>query len=75
MIFNLPYLNSNLALTLGYLNPALNNSAKVLKDGKELIIGFIIPLIKCTVRIQPLAPFVVFKLLVRMKRRNDSLTS
>ena len=27
MIFKLSYLNSNLALTLGYLNPALNNSA------------------------------------------------
>ena len=28
MIFKLSYLNSNLALTLGYLNPALNNSAQ-----------------------------------------------
>ena len=27
MIFKLSNLNSNLALTLGYLNPALNNSA------------------------------------------------
>ena len=27
MIFKLSYLNSNLALTLGYLNPALNNPA------------------------------------------------
>ena len=27
MLFNLSNLNSNLALTLGYLNPALNNSA------------------------------------------------
>ena len=26
MIFKLSYLNSNLALTLGYLNPSLNNS-------------------------------------------------
>ena len=26
MIFKLSYLNSNLPLTLGYLNPALNNS-------------------------------------------------
>ena len=25
MLFKLSYLNSNLALTLGYLNPALNN--------------------------------------------------
>ena len=27
MIFKLSYLNLNLALTLGYLDPALNNSA------------------------------------------------
>ena len=27
MLFKLSKLNSNLALTLGYLNPALNNSA------------------------------------------------
>ena len=27
MLFKLSTLNSNLALTLGYLNPALNNSA------------------------------------------------
>ena len=29
MLFKLLNLNSNLALTLGYLNPALNNSALV----------------------------------------------
>ena len=29
MLFHLSNLNSNLALTLGYLNPALNNSAQV----------------------------------------------
>ena len=29
MLFKLSNLNSNLALTLGYLNPALNNSAQV----------------------------------------------
>jgi len=28
MLFKLSNLNSNLALTLGYLNPALNNSAR-----------------------------------------------
>ena len=28
MLSKLSYLNSNIALTLGYLNPALNNSAK-----------------------------------------------
>ena len=33
MIFKLSYLNSNLALTLGYLNPALNNSALDAKQG------------------------------------------
>ena len=32
MLFKLSNLNSNLALTLGYLNPALNNSAQ---DGSE----------------------------------------
>ena len=31
MLSKLSYLNSNIALTLGYLNPALNNSALVLK--------------------------------------------
>ena len=71
MLFKLSNLNSNPALTLGYLNPALNNSTQVYKDSKELIIGFIIPLIKCTVRIQPLAPFVVFKLLVGMKLKDS----
>ena len=29
MVFKLSYLNSNLALTLGYLNPGLNNLAAV----------------------------------------------
>ena len=29
MLFKLSNLNSNLGLTLGYLNPALNNSALV----------------------------------------------
>ena len=29
MLFKLSNLNSNLALTLGYLNPALNNPAQV----------------------------------------------
>ena len=31
MLFKLSNLNSNLALTLGYLNPALNNSALYFK--------------------------------------------
>ena len=31
MLFKLSNLNSNLALTLGYLNPALNNSAQSLE--------------------------------------------
>ena len=30
MLFELSNLNSNVALTLGYLNPALNNSTQVL---------------------------------------------
>ena len=33
MLFNLSNLNSNLAITLGYLNPALNNSALVVSLG------------------------------------------
>ena len=33
MFFKLANLNSNLALTLGYLNPALNNSALDLAEG------------------------------------------
>ena len=32
MIFKLSYLNSNLALTLGYLNPALNNWAQTISE-------------------------------------------
>ena len=32
MPFKLSYLNSNLALTLGYLNPALNNSAQAYRQ-------------------------------------------
>ena len=30
MLFKLSNLNSNLSLTLGYINPALNNSAQVI---------------------------------------------
>ena len=37
MLFKLSNLNSNLALTLGYLNPALNNSA--LKNCKSLSVA------------------------------------
>ena len=35
MLFKLSNLNSNLALTQGYLNPALNNSALVYKQTYE----------------------------------------
>ena len=34
MLFKLSNLNSNLVLTLGYLNPALNNSALFFKSHK-----------------------------------------
>ena len=45
MLFKLSNLNSNLALTLGYLNPALNNSARV---GKHFVIFLNFPcLIAC----------------------------
>ena len=37
MLFKLSNLNSNLALTLGYLNPALNNSAQAFtQNSKDL---------------------------------------
>ena len=32
MLSKLSYLSSNIALTLGYLNPALNNSALLFKE-------------------------------------------
>ena len=37
MPFKLSNLNSNLALTLGYLNPALNNSALSLKPSTDVM--------------------------------------
>ena len=37
MLFKLSNLNSNLALTLGYLNPALNNSTQMNTD--EITVG------------------------------------
>ena len=40
MFFKLSNLNSNLALTLGYLNPALNNSALVNQPKIEKITQF-----------------------------------
>ena len=41
MLFKLSNLNSNLALTLGYLNPALNNSAQVCRTsiGQRCVIS------------------------------------
>ena len=36
MLFKLSNLNSNLALTLGYFNPALNNSVQGNKSGTSL---------------------------------------
>ena len=41
MLFKLSNLNSNLALTLGYLNPALNNPAQV---GEVTRLGGVTPL-------------------------------
>ena len=40
MLFKLSNLNSNLALTLGYLNPALNNSAQGLKITEEKVLPY-----------------------------------
>ena len=45
MIFELSYLNSNLALTVGYLNSALNNSA--LRENVFLLILSTKPSWKC----------------------------
>ena len=36
MLFKLSNLNSNLALTLGYLKPALNNSAQVIREPNSI---------------------------------------
>ena len=36
MLFKLSNLNSNLALTLGYLNPALNYSAQVIRKPNSI---------------------------------------
>ena len=40
MLSTLSYLNSNIALTLGYLNPALNNSAQYCMQSL-LIVAFV----------------------------------
>ena len=40
MLFKLSNLNLNLALTLGYLNPALNNSAQDSRFYKQKFPGF-----------------------------------
>ena len=39
MLFKLSNLNSNLALTPGYLNPALNNSALVSKPCRTWLVA------------------------------------
>ena len=56
MLFKLSNLNPNLALTLGYLNPALNNSAQVVRR-----------LVERTLIVRPLVvrPLVVRPLIVR----------
>ena len=46
MLFKLSNLNSNLALTLGYLNPALNNSAQISHYQADNAIGFLLILIR-----------------------------
>ena len=45
MLFKLSILNSNRALTLGYLNPALNNSALLCgpNDGPMTLSAFTLP--------------------------------
>ena len=39
MLFKHSNLNLNLALTLGYLNPALNNSAQDGRNAPSLVVG------------------------------------
>jgi len=36
-LFKLSYLNSNFVLTLGYLNPALNNPAQIVISGIRIV--------------------------------------
>ena len=49
MLFKLSNLNSNLALTLGYINPASNNSArKFIHESMTTIYG-----VSCEKSIQP----------------------
>ena len=43
MLFNLSKLNSNLELTVGYFNPALNNSAQDSRFPEQKFPGFWIP--------------------------------
>ena len=43
MLFKLSNLNSNLALTLGYLNPALNNSALIIIVLNDRVVSLICP--------------------------------
>ena len=47
MLSKLLYLNSNIALTLGYLNPALNNSAQYIGVAFSMI-GWAVVLVKKT---------------------------
>ena len=46
MLFKLSNLNSTLALTLGYLNPALNNSTQISHYQADNAIGFLLILIR-----------------------------
>ena len=47
MLFKLSNLNSKLALTLGYLNPALNNWA--LDEERQSGAKFLVQLVNCSV--------------------------
>ena len=60
MLFKLSNLNSNLALTLGYLNPALNNSALFIKYKNCSLV--------CVARVKP--PLPLDKKRKRKKKKN-----
>ena len=46
MLFKLSKLNSNLALTLGYVNPALNSSAEGLYHKNDQLYRFVLSILQ-----------------------------
>ena len=46
MLFKLSKLNSNLALTLGYVNPALNSAAQILYHKNDQLYRFVLSILQ-----------------------------